>query len=109
VVLIVVVVLPHLGKHGALSPVGLGASGCGTAFPGYPGQQGAVAVSSVASGGGIQLAVGGADSHPAIWRCAGGNWHLVPAGAVPALPGAGELSSVAHGPNGWIAVGDTGS
>jgi hypothetical protein len=25
------------------------------------------------------------------------------------LPGPGELSSVAHGPDGWIAVGDAGS
>ena len=109
VVLTVVAVLPHLSQHRTLSPAGLGTSGCGTAFPGYPGQQGGVAVSAVASGGGTQLAVGGADSHPAIWRCAGGSWHLVSAAAVPALQGAGELSSVAHGPDGWIAVGDTGS
>ncbi|HZZ53739.1 MAG TPA: serine/threonine-protein kinase, partial [Trebonia sp.] len=109
VALIVVAVLPHLGRQSAQSSANLGASACGTAFPGYPGQQGSVTVNSVQSGGGTRLAVGGADGHPAIWHCAGGSWHLVAAATVPALQGAGELASVAHGPGGWIAVGDGGS
>ena len=108
VALIVVAVLPHLGKQSAQSSSDVGASACGTAFPGYPGQQGSVTVNSVQSDGGTRLAVGGADGHPAIWHCAG-FWHLVAAATVPALQGAGELGSVAHGPGGWIAVGDGGS
>jgi hypothetical protein len=109
VALILVAVLPHLGKHSTLKSAGLGTSSCASAFPGHQGQQGGVTVRSVASAGGTQLAVGGAGGHPAIWRCSGGSWQLVPAGAVPALQGSGELSSVAHGPDGWIAVGDAGS
>jgi hypothetical protein len=81
----------------------------GAAFSGYPGQRGAVTISSIASAGGIQLAAGSADSHPAIWRRdASGTWTLVSA-ASPALyllPGAENLISIAHGPAGWIAVGD---
>jgi Protein kinase domain len=109
VALILVAVLPHLGKQSTVNSAGLGTSSCGSAFPGHQGQQGGVTVRSVASAGGTRLAVGGAGGHPAIWRCSSGSWQLVPAGAVPALQGSGELSSVAHGPDGWIAVGDAGS
>jgi len=117
VALILVAVLPHLKNHSTASSAGLGTgtgtgtgtAACGTAFAGYPGQQGGVTVSSAASDGGTRLAVGGADGHPAIWHCANGGWHLVPAASVPASQGTGEFSSVAHGPDGWIAVGDAGS
>ena len=109
VALILVAVLPHLAKKSTLNSAALGTSSCGSAFPGHQGQQGGVTVRSVASAGGTRLAVGGAGGHPAIWRCSSGSWQLVPAGAVPALQGSGELSSVAHGPDGWVAVGDTGS
>ena len=109
VALILVAVLPHLNKQTAASSSGLGTTAaCGTAFAGYPGQQGGVTVTSVASAGGTQLAVGGAGGHPAIWRCASGGWHLVPAASLPAAQGAGQFSSVAHGPGGWIAVGEDG-
>jgi hypothetical protein len=78
------------------------------AFPGYPGQQGSVTIRSLASAGGAWLAVGAADGHPAIWRhAADGTWTLVSA-ATPAVyqrPGVETLTSVAHGPVGWIAVG----
>jgi hypothetical protein len=81
----------------------------GATFPGYPGRQGAVTVSSMASAGSTRLAVGSADGHPAIWsRAADGMWTLVSA-ASPAMyqrPGVANLTSVAHGPAGWIAVGD---
>jgi serine/threonine protein kinase len=80
----------------------------GSTFPGYPGQHGTVAVGSIASDGGTQEAVGSADGHPAIWRRgAGGAWTLVSAGspAVYQRPGVENLTSVAHGPAGWIAVG----
>jgi serine/threonine-protein kinase len=78
-------------------------------FPGYPGQRGTVTVRSIASDGGAQQAVGSADGHPAIWRRgADGAWTLVSA-ASPAVyqrPGVENLTGVAHGPAGWIAVGD---
>jgi Protein kinase domain len=83
------------------------------AFTGYPGQQGGVTINSVASdgttsGGGLRVAVGSADGHPAIWRSSGasGTWTQVPAAsaAVYAMRGA-MLMSVAHGPQGWLAVG----
>jgi hypothetical protein len=79
-----------------------------TAFPGYPGQRGTVAITSMASAAGLRLAVGGADGHPAIWRQApGGAWTLVSATspAVYRWPGDERLTSIAHGPAGWIAVG----
>jgi hypothetical protein len=78
------------------------------AFPGYPGQRGTVTVTSMASSGGTRLAVGSADGHPAIWRHgASAAWTLVSA-ASPAVyrrPGDERLTSIAHGPAGWVAVG----
>ena len=80
----------------------------GRTFPGYPGEQGAVTVSSIASAGGTQEAAGGADGHPAIWRRgADGAWTLVSAASQE--PGTGKLTGVAHGAAGWIAVGNTTS
>src|SRR5262249_48692169 len=77
-------------------------------FAGYPGQRGAVVVSSFAAAGGTSLAVGSADGHPAIWgRNGNGAWKLVSATspAVYRRPGIEKLTSIAHGPAGWIAVG----
>jgi serine/threonine protein kinase len=110
VALILVAVTMRSGTPGtATSAAALGSPGCGSAFAGYPGQQGSVAVSSIASSGGTHLAVGSADDRPAIWRCASGAaWKLMSAAAVDTLHGA-TLSSVAHGPGGWIAVGEGGS
>ena len=110
VALILVAVTMRGGTPGtATSAAALGSPGCGSAFAGYPGQQGSVAVSSIASAGGTQLAVGSADDRLAIWRCASGAaWKLMSAAAVDTLHGA-TLSSVAHGPGGWIAVGEGGS
>ena len=84
------------------------ASGSPAAFAGYPGQHGTVTVNSIAVAGGIRLAVGAADGHPAIWRrAADGSWTLISASspAVSQRPGTDSLLSVAHGPAGWIAVG----
>ncbi|MGH3268904.1 MAG: hypothetical protein ACRDN1_07545, partial [Trebonia sp.] len=88
------------------------ASGSPAAFAGYPGQHGTVTVNSIAAAGGIRLAVGAADGHPAIWRrAADGSWTLISASssAVSQRPGMESLLSVAHGPAGWIAVGATDS
>lgn len=109
VAVILVAVTMHSGTQGGLnSAASVGAAACGSAFAGYPGQQGSVSVSSIASAGGTRLAVGSADGRPAIWRCASGPWKLESATAVDTLRGA-ALSSVAHGPRGWIAVGEAGS
>jgi hypothetical protein len=82
----------------------LGIAGQGATLTGYPGGQGAVAVTALWSAGDTIMAVGYADGHPAVWRhAAGGAWSLVS----PAMFGglSGHLTSVAHGPAGWVAVG----
>jgi Protein kinase domain len=77
------------------------------AFPGYPGERGTVTVTSMASAGGTQEAVGDADGRPAIWRSKpGGAWTLVRSAAGP-LPGGQTLTGVARaGSAGWLAIGD---
>jgi hypothetical protein len=99
---------PSSGTGGA-AVGGASAALAASAFPGYPGQRGTVLVSAIASAGGTRLAVGSADGHPAIWRrAANGTWSLVSASspAVYQRPGVENLTSVAFGPAGWIAVGD---
>jgi hypothetical protein len=93
---------PAAGKGGA------GARPAPLAFPGYPGQRGAEAVNSIAAAGGVQIAVGTADGHAAIWRrINGGAWSLLKgATAVTQAPAGATLTSVTHGPAGWLAVGD---
>jgi hypothetical protein len=84
-----------------------------TSFAGYPGQQGRdggqLAISSVATGGGQELAVGSADGYPAVWRQgAGSSWSLAdPAinGVLAGRPGNQTLGAVTDGPAGWLAVG----
>jgi hypothetical protein len=84
-----------------------GTSVTGVMLTGYPGQHGAVEADSMWSAAGITLAVGDADGHPAIWQQAGGSWTLMPAAALRTIGGTGDLTAVAHGPAGWIAVGFT--
>ena len=67
-----------------------------TSFAGYGGRPaltGAsrLAVKAIASAGGVRLAVGSADGYPAIWRQA-----------------PETLTTVTHGPAGWLAVGVPG-
>ena len=71
---------------------------------GYPGGRGGVTVAAMWSASGTIVAVGMADGHPAIWRRAlNGGWPLVSAADLGTM--SGHLTSVAHGPSGWIAVG----
>jgi hypothetical protein len=68
-----------------------------------------VAVNSIAAQGSTQVAVGSANGYPAAWTSAngGGTWTRA-AGALPAVlsrPGSQRLTSVIHGPMGWLAVG----
>jgi hypothetical protein len=84
-----------------------------TSFAGYPGQQGRdggqLAVSSVATGGGQELAVGSADGYPAVWRqWPGSSWSLADLainGVLGGRPGNQTLDAVTDGPAGWLAVG----
>lgn len=81
-----------------------------TSFAGYPGQMAGapkLAVNAIATGDGQRLAVGGTDGHPAVWRQdAGGAWTLVTSlSGLPAQSGTAALTSVVHGPAGWLAVG----
>ena len=69
-----------------------------------------VAVNSIAAQGGTQVAVGSANGYPAAWTSGngGGTWTRA-VGALPAVlgrPGSQRLTSVTHGPMGWLAVGD---
>ena len=69
-----------------------------------------VAVNSIAAHGSTQVAVGSANGYPAAWTSGngGGSWTRA-VGALPAVlsrPGSQRLTSVTHGPMGWLAVGD---
>jgi hypothetical protein len=78
------------------------------ALSGYPGQRGAVTVTSMTTAAGMTLAAGTADGHPAIWRRASnGSWTLESATSLGAMAGSAGLTAVADGPAGWIAVGAT--
>ena len=80
------------------------------ALSGYPGQRGAISVASLLTAAGATVAVGAADGHPAIWRQAGnGTWTLESSAGLATLTGSAGLTSIAHGPSGWIAVGATAS
>ena len=67
-------------------------------------------INSTAVAGGLQIAVGSANGYPAVWRrTSGGAWTLVSSlGLVAADPHLRALTSVTHGPSGWLAVGAPG-
>jgi hypothetical protein len=70
-----------------------------------------LAVNGLATADGVQVAVGSADGYPAVWRQAAGSgsWRLITSlPAVSAYPGLSALTSVTHGPSGWLAVGGPG-
>lgn len=101
----------HAGQAG-VARANSGARADAGGFGGYPGLRGSVTVSSTASSGSTRLAVGSADGHPAIWkRGTSGTWSIVSGGqpAVFSVPGPADLTSVASGPAGWIAVGEAAS
>jgi hypothetical protein len=91
------------GRTGTVRPVSL------TAIAG--GVVPELAVDGLATAGGEQIAIGSADGYPAVWRQApgGGSWTLATSLAVvSAYPGLSALTSVTHGPAGWLAVGEPG-
>lgn len=67
-------------------------------------------INSTAVANGLQIAVGSANGYPAVWRRnPGGVWTLVSSlGLVAADPHLRSLTSVTHGPAGWLAVGAPG-
>jgi Protein kinase domain len=69
-----------------------------------------MAVNALAAADGQQVAVGSADGYPAIWRkAADGSWALVSSlPLVSDVSGRSALTSVTHGPAGWLAVGTPG-
>ena len=69
-----------------------------------------MAIHGTAVAGGVQVAVGSANGYPAVWwKTTGGAWTLVSSLAlVSADPGLRALTSVTHGPAGWLAVGTPG-
>jgi hypothetical protein len=86
-----------------------------TSFAGYAGRAalpGApkLAVKAIAAAGGERLAVGSADGYPAIWKQSpSGSWTLVTKpGELPAQSAPETLTTVTHGPAGWLAVGVPG-
>ena len=67
-------------------------------------------INSTAVAGGLQIAVGSANGYPAVWRrTSAGAWTLVSSlGLVAADPHLRVLTSVTHGPAGWLATGAPG-
>jgi hypothetical protein len=67
-------------------------------------------VRSTATAGSVQIAVGSANGYPAVWRrVSGGPWSLVSTLAqVSADADLNGLSTVTHGPHGWVATGPGG-
>src|SRR5690242_9128083 len=69
-----------------------------------------VAVNGIAAQDSTQVAVGSANGYPAAWTSGnGGSSWTRAVGALPAVfsrPGSQRLTSVTHGPMGWLAVGD---
>jgi hypothetical protein len=67
-------------------------------------------INSTATSGGVQIAAGSANGYPAVWRkTAGSAWTLVSSlRLVSADPKLRTLTSVTHGPAGWLAVGAPG-
>jgi hypothetical protein len=94
-------VLTLIGATGGPDKIGL------RALPGATIPQ--LAVNAIAASGATQVAAGGADGLPALWVSAdGGSTWARAAGSTPAVltrPGAEQLTAVAHGAAGWLAVG----
>ena len=104
------------GTKFSQQPVFLEADAAGTvrsvAISGIPGSLiPEAAVNSTAVADGEQIAVGSADGYPAVWRRALGtsSWTLVTSlSLVSGSSDLAALSSVTHGPAGWLAAGTPG-
>ena len=94
-------VLTLIGAQGAARQVNIGA------IPGAVTPE--LAVNAIAASGTTQVAAGSADGLPALWVSTdGGSTWTRAAGATQAVlgrPGDEQLTGVAHGAAGWLAVG----
>jgi hypothetical protein len=112
---------PGGGQQGSQQLITIGGAGDVTgvvkvglaAIPGGVQPQVAVdAVAAMGAEGRQQVAVGSANGFPAAWTSADGGrtWRRAAGqtSGVLARPGIQQLTSVAHGPAGWLAVGGTG-
>ena len=94
-------VLTLIGAHGAARQVNI------AAIPGAVTAE--LAVNAIAASGTTQVAAGSADGLPALWVSTdGGSAWTRAAGATQAAlgrPGDEQLTGVAHGAAGWLAVG----
>ena len=94
-------VLTLIGAQGAARQVNI------AAIPGAVTAE--LAVNAIAASGTTQVAAGSADGLPALWVSAdGGSTWTRAAGATQAVlgrPGVEQLTGVAHGAAGWLAVG----
>jgi hypothetical protein len=94
-------VLTVIGTQGAPAQVDV------AAIPGVA--QSEVAVNAIAASGAMQVAAGSADGLAAVWssRDGGSTWARGTAATPPVFSRAGmqQLTGVAHGPAGWVAVG----
>jgi hypothetical protein len=71
---------------------------------------GPVTINAIAAADGVTLAAGSVNGYPAIWaEQPDGSWSLMPAAssALWTSNGAARLTGLAHGPAGWLAVGET--
>ena len=95
-------VFVEASTDGSVRPVSLAAI-AGAAIP-------EMKINSTAVADGLQIAVGSANGYPAVWRRTSGSaWTLVSSlGLVAAEPRLRALTSVTHGPAGWLAVGAPG-
>jgi hypothetical protein len=95
-------VLVEASTSGTVHQVSLGGI-AGAAIP-------EMKINSTATSGGVQIAAGSANGYPAVWRkTAGSAWTLVSSlRLVSADPKLRTLTSVTHGPAGWLAVGAPG-
>jgi hypothetical protein len=65
-----------------------------------------IAVNAIAASGATQVAAGSADGLPAVWSSPdGGSTWARGTGAAFTRAGVQQLTGVAHGPAGWVAVG----
>jgi len=94
-------VLTLIGAQGAARQVNIGA------IPGAVTAE--LAINAIAASGTTQVAAGSADGLPALWVSTdGGSTWTRGAGATQAVlgrPGTEQLTGVAHGAMGWLAVG----
>lgn len=70
-----------------------------------------VVLTAIGASAATEVAAGGVNGGPAIWTSAdgGANWARASVAGQASLtrPGTGQFASVAHGPDGWLAVGTT--